>query len=333
MKLLIIGGGKFVGRATVEVALAKGHSVTVFNRGKTTTDVLPGVEWIKGDRDGDLAELAGKSWDAVIDVCAYYPRQVEALLKALRGLMGHYTLVSTVAVYANFDEPERDESGPMLAPIDGAEEKFTSETYGPFKVMCEKAALDFGPASTLFIRPGIIVGPYDPTGRFNYWVQRIAAGGEMLVPGGPDAPLQVIDARDLAQWMVEKTEARTAGAFNAVGPRHPITWSGMIETATLALGAHIEPIWVGDAFVEEQKAAEQGQLPLYIARDNPRFRHMFRVSGKLAFENGLVLRPLSETVRDTALWLGGPHSADAKKVGLSLEREAQLLAIWSERID
>jgi 2'-hydroxyisoflavone reductase len=333
MNLLIIGGGKFVGRATVEAALARGHSVTVFNRGKTTTEVISGVEWIKGDRDGDLAELGGKSWDAVIDVCAYYPRQVEALLKALKGRIGHYTLVSTVAVYANFGEPDRDEASPMLPPIDGAQETFTSETYGPFKAMCEKAALEFGPASTLLVRPGIIVGPNDPTGRFNYWVQRIAAGGEMLVPGGPDEPLQVIDARDLALWMVEKTEARTGGSFNTIGPRHPLTWSGMIETATLVLGAHVEPTWVGDTFIEEQKAAERSQLPLYISRDNPRFRYMFRVSGKRAFENGLKLRPLSETITDTLLWLRGPHAADAKTVGLSRELEARLLAIWRTRVD
>jgi 2'-hydroxyisoflavone reductase len=333
MKLLIIGGGKFVGRATVEAAVARGHSVTVFNRGKTTTDVLPGVEWIKGDRDGDLTGLDGRSWDAVIDVCAYYPRQVEVLLRALRDRIGHYTLVSTVAVYAHLGEPHQDESSPMLPPLDGAEEKFTSETYGPFKVMCERAALEFGPASTLLVRPGIIVGPYDPTGRFSYWVQRIAAGGEMLVPGSPDSPLQVIDARDLALWMVEKTEAKAVGGFNTVGPRHPLTWSGMIETATLALGAHVEPTWVGDKFVDENKAAERSQLPLYISRDNPRSRDMFRVSGKLAFENGLVLRPLGETVKDTLLWLRGPHSADAKTVGLSWALEAQLLADWRARAE
>jgi len=320
-----------VGRATVEAALARGHTVTVFNRGKTTTGVLPGVEWIKGDRDGDLGALGGRSWDAVIDTCAYFPRQVEVLLKALRDRMGHYTLVSTVAVYANFGEPDKDESSPMHLPIDGAEEKVTSETYGPFKVMCEKAALEFDPTSTLLVRPGIIVGPFDPTGRFSYWVQRIESGGEILVPGSPDAPLQVIDVRDLALWMVEKAEANAVGSFNTVGPRHPLTWSGMFETATLALESRVEPTWVGDKFVEEQKAAEQSQLPLYISRENPRSRHMFRVNGKLAFENGLVLRPLGETVKDTALWLRGPHSADAKKIGLSRELEAQLLATWRAR--
>jgi 2'-hydroxyisoflavone reductase len=155
----------------------------------------------------------------------------------------------------------------------------------------------------------------------------------MLVPGGPDEALQVIDARDLALWMVEKTEARTGGSFNTIGPRHPLTWSGMIETATLVLGAHVEPTWVGDTFIEEQKAAERSQLPLYISRDNPRFRYMFRVSGKRAFENGLKLRPLSETITDTLLWLRGPHAADAKTVGLSRELEARLLAIWRTRVD
>jgi 2'-hydroxyisoflavone reductase len=331
MKLLIIGGGKFVGRSTAEVALARGHSVTLFNRGKTTLEVVPGVEWIRGDRDGSLGELGGRSWDAVIDACAYYPRQVESLLRALKGRIGHYLLVSSVSVYANLGEPDRDEGSPLQPPIDGAQEKMTPETYGPFKVMCEKAALQLGPASTLLVRPGIIVGPHDTTGRFDYWVRRVAEGGEILVPGGPDAPLQIIDVRDLALWMLEEADVKAAGTFNAVGPRHPLTWSAMIETATLALGARVEPTWVGDKFIEEQNVGGQGQLPLYIPQDNPGFGCMFRVSGKLAFENGLRLRPLGETIKDTAGWLSGPDSADAKTMGISRELEVRLLAAWRAR--
>jgi 2'-hydroxyisoflavone reductase len=331
MKLLIIGGGKFVGRATAEAALARGHAVTLFNRGKTTLEVVPGVEWIRGDRDGSLGELDGRAWDAVVDACAYFPRQVEALLKALKGRIGHYLLVSSVSVYANLGEPYRDEESPLQPSIDGAQEKVTAETYGPFKVMCEKAALEFGPASTLLVRPGIIVGPHDTTGRFDYWVRRVAEGGEILVPGSPDQPLQIIDVRDLALWMVEKAESNAVGAFNAVGPRHPLTWSAMIETATLALGARVEPTWVGDKFIEEQKAGDPGQFPLYISKDNPRFRCMFQVGGKLAFENGLKIRPLPETVQDTHRWLRGPNSADAKIIGISRELESRLLAAWRSR--
>jgi 2'-hydroxyisoflavone reductase len=331
MKMLIVGGGKFVGRAAVEAASARGHAITVFNRGKTTLEVPPGVEWIRGDRDGDLGALDGRSWDAVIDTCAYFPRQVETLLKALKGRVGHYLLVSSVSVYANFAEPGNDESSPRHAPIDGAQEKVTPETYGPFKVMCENSALEWGPASTLLIRPGIIVGPHDPTGRFSYWVGRIALGGEMLVPGSPDDPLQVIDVRDLAAWMVKLAEENTAGKFNAVGPRHPLTWSGMIETATLALGAHLEPTWVGDEFIEEKNAGGPSQLPLYVPQASAEVRNIFRVSGKLAFENGLKLRDLGETIVDTRHWLHGTNAADAKAVGLSRDLEEQLLAAWRER--
>ncbi len=331
MKMLFVGGGKFVGRAAVEAALAGGHTVTVFNRGKTTNEVLPGVEWIRGDRDGDLGILDGRTWDAVIDTCAYFPRQVEVLLKVLKGRVGHYLLVSSVSVYADLGEPGRDESSTLHAQIIGAEERMTPESYGPFKVMCENSALERGPASTLLVRPGIIVGPHDPTGRFGYWVERIALGGEMLVPGSPDDPLQVIDVRDLAAWMVKMAEASTPGIFNAVGPRHTLTWSGMIETATLALGAHVEPTWVGDKFIEEKNVGGQNQLPLHIPRDNEGFRNMFSVSGELAFENGLELRPLGETIVDTHRWLRGPNSAGAKTIGISRELEAQLLAIWRTR--
>jgi 2'-hydroxyisoflavone reductase len=331
MKILIIGGGKFVGRAAAEAALARGHSVTLFNRGKTTLEVLPGAEWIRGDRDGDLAILDGRTWDAVIDTCAYFQRQVEALLRALKGRLGQYLLISSVSVYADLAEPDRDESGALHPPLVGAEEKVTAESYGPFKVMCEKSALEWGPASTLLVRPGIIVGPYDPTGRFSYWVQRIAAGGGVLAPGDPDVPLQVIDVRDLAAWMVEMAEANTAGCFNTVGPRNPLTWGRMFETAATALGVRVEPTWVDDTFIEERKVGEQTQLPLYIPRDSPGFRHMFQVSGKAAFEKGLKLRALGETIADTLGWLRGPHCADAKKVGLSREIEAQLLAAWRAR--
>jgi 2'-hydroxyisoflavone reductase len=265
----------------------------------------------------------------VIDVCAYYPRQVEALLKALKGRIVQYILVSSISVYADFGEPDKDESDPLHAPIDGAEEKFTSETYGPFKAMCERSALDWGPSATLLVRPGIIVGPHDNTGRFNYWVQRVAGGGELLAPGSPGAPLQVIDVRDLAAWMVERTEAKTHGRFNTIGPRSPLTWGAMFETAAAALGVRVNPTWVDDAFIAEHKAAERSQLPLYLPPEFPSMRNLFRVSGRAAFETGLSLRPLAETVVDTLHWLQGPLASDARKVGLTPDLEAQLLAAWS----
>ncbi len=331
MKLLIVGGGQFVGRAVAEAAVARGHEITLFNRGKTTLEVPPGVEWIRGDRDGDLGALGGRGWDAVIDTCAYFPRQVEALLKVLKGSIGHYLLVSTVSVYADLGRPCIDEGSPLHPRIDGAPEKVTPETYGPFKVMCEEAALEWGPASTLIIRPGIIVGPYDPTGRFSYWVGRVGAGGDVLAPGRPETPLQVIDVRDLGAWMVDRAAARTAGRFNAVGPVSPLTFGGMLASASAALGSRAEFTWVGDDFLAAMNAGDWSQLPLYVPEDSAKFKWIFRINGTAAFENGLRLRPLGETIADNARWLLGPHAAGAKVVGLSREKEAQLLAEWRAR--
>ncbi len=328
MNLLVVGGGKFVGRAVAEEAIARGHRVTLFNRGRTTLEVPAGVEWIRGDRDGDLGALGGRSWDAVIDTCAYFPRQVDGLLRALGGRSGHYLLVSSISVYADLTRAAIDEGSPLLARIDGASETVTPETYGPFKVMCEEAARGGKVAATLIVRPGIIVGPNDPTGRFSYWVRRVAAGGEVLAPGRPDAPIQVIDARDLGGWMVERSEARTSGTFNAIGPREPLTWGGLMETATEALGSRATFTWVGDDFPAGQNADDWSQLPLYLPSGHPKFRAMFRINGDAAFASGLRLRALGETVLDTARWLAGPRSQGAKTVGLSIEREAQLLSLW-----
>jgi 2'-hydroxyisoflavone reductase len=331
VKILVLGGGKFAGKAAVETALARGHTVTVFNRGKTTTEMIPGVEWIKGDRDSDLGGLGDRTWDTVIDMCAYYPRHIESLLKVLKGRIGHYVFVSSVAVYADMDRPGMDESSPLLPPLVGAAETFAAETYGAFKAMCEESALKWEPSSSLIVRPGILVGPNDPTGRFSYWVERVAAGGEILAPGNPDAPLQVIDGRDLGAWMVERAEARTVGTFNVAGPESPLTFGGMLEAAARALKVQPRFTWVGDDFVIETKAADWSQLPLYLSSKSPRGSGMYQISGKAAFANGLKVRPLAETIADNASWLRGSHSSDAKKVGLSREREAELLAQWRAR--
>jgi 2'-hydroxyisoflavone reductase len=331
MKLLVIGGGKFVGRAVVEAAVEAGHIVTVFNRGKTTTDVPSGVEWIRGDRDSELGRLLGRKWDAVIDTCAYFPRQVESLLRILKGNIGHYLLVSSVSVYADLSQPGITEDAPLLPGIEGAAEAVTPETYGPFKVMCEQAALENGPAGTLIVRPGIIVGPYDPTGRFSYWVQRISEGGEVLAPGRPGAPLQVIDVRDLGEWMVAMAESKAVGKYNAVGPEAPLTWRQMFSAAASVLGNKATFTWVHDDQLAESMTADWSCLPLYLPEANAKFRGMFRVDGSRARARGLKLRVLAETVADNARWLLGSETAGAKIIGISRDKEKELLDKWRVR--
>lgn len=328
MKILVIGGGIFVGRAVLEAALARGHTVTVFNRGKATAAFPPGVEWIKGDRDADLGALQGRKWDAVIDTCAYLPRQVESLLQALAGRMGHYQLVSSVSAYASLAEPGADEGRPTAPALDPVPLQMTPETYGPLKSMCEHAALRAGPPGTSLIRPGIIVGPWDPTGRFTYWVRRLAAGGEVLAPGDPASPLQVIDVRDVAALMVAVVEAGRAGACNAVGPAAPLTWGDMLAESGRALGVPSSFTWVDDAFVAEQRVGGWSDLPLYLPAAAVKFAGMYRIDGTHARRHGLQLRPLAETVGDLARWLRDPAAAQAKQMGLSPDRERELLATW-----
>jgi 2'-hydroxyisoflavone reductase len=327
MRILVIGGGIFVGRAVADAAVLRGHEVTLFNRGKSAAEVPPGMEWIKGDRNEDLGALGQGLWDAVIDTCAYFPRHVESMLKALHGRTGTYLLVSSVSVYADLATPGIDEAYPMSAPTDPAALTVTPENYGPLKAMCERSAVERGPASTLLIRPGIIVGPRDPTGRFAYWMRRVARGTEMLAPGRPDSPLQVIDVRDLGPWMVAMLESGAAGPYNAVGPEAPLTWREMLCGAAGALGTSPTFTWADDAFIDKHSPSG-ALLPLYVAQSATKFQSMYRVSGKAAMGRGLKLRPLASTIADTARWLAEASPGSTKEAGVSIDREVELLREW-----
>jgi 2'-hydroxyisoflavone reductase len=329
MKILIIGGGVFVGKAIAEAASGRGHRVTIFNRGKTTTATLPGIEWIKGDRDGDLSALHAGGWDAVIDTCAYFPRQVRALLGAVGSTIGHYTFISSVSAYADISQPGLSESAPLAPFPDAAEDKVTGATYGPLKSECEKAALDSGVGAVLLVRPGIIAGPWDPTGRFACWLNRVARGGEMLVPGGADATLQLIDVRDLAAWIIPMVETRSAGAFNTVGAG-PFTWGDMLAACSAATRSTPTFTWVSDAFIAEQGVTDWTSLPFYLFRDRRSIAGLFQVDGSAALRTGLVHRPFAETTADTYRWLreGAPKEPI---LGLAPEREKELLAAWHAR--
>src|SRR5512136_1410936 len=217
MNLLIIGGTRFVGRHLVEYALARGHTLTLFNRGQSNPDLFPRVEQLHGDRAADLSLLQDRSWDAVIDTCGYVPRIVRLSAQTLAGRTDRYVFISTVSVYAQDNPRGMDENAPLAALKDETIEEITSETYGGLKALCEKAVEAVYPNRALIIRPGLIVGPYDPTDRFTYWPWRTAQGGEVLAPGNPDQPQQIIDARDMARWIVQMVEAKRTGVFNAVG--------------------------------------------------------------------------------------------------------------------
>ena len=329
MNILIIGGTKFVGRALVDAALARGHQLTLFNRGRTNPDLYPNVEIIQGDRDGQLNLLGDRSWDAVIDTCGYVPRVVGASAAALREKLGLYVFISTISVYAPSDEANRDEDAPLADQLeDPSAEEITGPTYGPLKVLSERAVMVAYPDSHLIIRPGLIVGPHDPTNRFTYWVTRMARGGRVLLPDALDTPVQFIDVRDLADWTLHLMEAGQRGIYNATGPAQRLHFGTVIDTAEAASGHAAERALLSEAFLLEQGLRPFTDLPLWLpAADAEAFNTISIARGLAA---GLKFRPLAETVADTLAWA---RSLDEMPgvAGLSPEREAEVLSAWDAR--
>lgn len=335
MDILILGGGVFLGAASLQAALARGHHVTVFNRGRARSAWPDGVEALTGDRVADLHTLAGRRWDAVIDTCGYVPADVQRSAEALRDACERYLFVSSVSAYADTTEPMTGEDHP-LAPFDGiARDDRDLRHYGAQKAACEAEVLRvFGPRA-LVVRPGLIVGPGDRSGRFSYWIWRTADGGTMLVPGVPSAnALQFIDVRDLAEWMLRLLEAGARGAFNGSGPvgGTPIGWDTLIaacqaEAAARGL-APATAVRVGEAFLLEQGVQPWSELPLWLPSIDPESAGFNRDLTRAAAA-GLRTRPLHETIA-AVLDEGIPPPDDKRRAGkLAREREAALLAAWS----
>ncbi len=316
MQLLVIGGTRFLGRALAEDALARGHDVTLFNRGQTNPELFPEFERITGDRDGGLAALEGRSWDAVVDTCGYFPRIVRASAEALRDAVGTYVFISTISVYADLSK-RVDESSPLGTIEDETVEEFGPEfeNYGPLKALCEQAVQDVYGERALIIRPGFIVGPHDPTDRFTYWPVRIAHGGPMLAPGPPDRPFQFIDVRDLAGWIVRMADEGRSGVFNATNEG--------VALIELLHGADV--VWAPDEWLVEQGVSEE-DLPLWSP--DPRLAALHEADVSAAVAGGLSFRPAEETFRDTLEWRG---AAPELATGMSAARESELLAEWRNR--
>jgi 2'-hydroxyisoflavone reductase len=218
VRLLVLGGTKFLGRAVVEEALERGHAVTLLTRGETNPELFPDAERLRGDRNGDLTALEGREWDAVLDTSGYLPRVVRASAELLADHAAHYTFVSSISVYSDFSEPAGEDDTPLTRLDDTSDESLEGERYGGFKALCERVVDEVFPGRSALVRPGLIVGPNDPTRRFTYWPKRVAQGGEVLAPGRRGRQVQFVDARDLASWLVDLGERRTDGTFNATGP-------------------------------------------------------------------------------------------------------------------
>jgi len=324
MRILLIGGTRFVGRHIVEAALAAGHEVTLFHRGQTGADLFPDVEHRIGDRNSDLSALAEGRWDATVDTCAYFPRQVHVIADALGERAGHYQQVSSVSAYASPASRGYREDAPLASLDDPSVEEITDETYGGLKVLCERVAVErFGPGS-IIVRPTYVVGPDDYSWRFPWWVARIARGGEVLAPGPADAPSQVIDARDMGAWMIGLLERDESGAFHAVGPSSTFTWGEQLETIASSVAPEGTTLrWVDSDFLLEAKL-DDSALPLWPGADPDML--MMTADPAAALATGLTIRPLAETVRDTLAWTRTVEQPE--KSGISAADETALLEKW-----
>ena len=312
MRILVIGGGRFAGRHFTELAAAAGHEVTVFNRGKSSLPAPVGVDEVHGDRETDIGLVANRDWDAVVDMCGYVPRVVGIATEALRDATQTYLFISTISVYA--DSAERiHEDSPREVLADPTTETVDGETYGGLKALCEDVVVQAFGDRALIARPGMIVGPLDPTDRLTWWVARAAEGGRVPAIGSADSPMQYIDARDLAAWMLHALENGVRGTFNLTGK--PTTLG-----ATLAAAGASEPVYVSAADAEAR-----GVEPSAFAWSVPEDRGViWDVDISKALASGLQLRPIEETVRDTVAW-HRTRTGHEWKAGLSPEQEAKLL--------
>jgi 2'-hydroxyisoflavone reductase len=325
MRLLIFGGTGFLGRYLVQAALEHQHTVTLFNRGHTHPELFPKVEQIHGDRDNNLQALNGRTWDAVIDSNGQLPRHVRESASLLANSIQHYTFISSTSVYADFSIAPIDERSPVSKLEDLGDESIAPETYSARKALCEYYATQALPNRTLVIRPGLIVGPHDPTDRFTYWPHRVAQGGQVLAPGDPEQPVQFIDARDLAAWNIAMVEARHTGTFNAKGPGGTLTIRQLLEHCREVSSSSASFEWVSESFLLEHQVLPYLQLPLWVPGDMVGFS---RVNCHKAIAAGLSFRPLTETIQDTLAWDATRPADYTLRAGLTPEREQQLLREW-----
>ena len=341
LEILVLGGTGFLGPHFVEAARAKGHKLTLFNRGKTNPERFAGdqyddIEQLQGDRKTDMKALENKrKWDAVLETSAYIPADVARSTKLLGDRCGQYLLVSTISVYAKMDTPNQDESAPLAQLADPNVTEVTGETYGGLKALCEAAALKQMPGKVTVVRPGLIVGPRDPTGRHTHWPTRLAGGGEVIGPGDGATPVQWIDGRDLAAFLIALIEAKAMGVFNALGPERRVTIKEALDQTNSAVGGKATITWVDAAFLEQEGVSPWSDLPMWIPNEGD-MAGAGTMSNARAVAAGLTFRPIADTARDTLAWLEhlDPEEFPVDKrdkvrsSGITRERELAVLATY-----
>lgn len=333
LRILILGGTGFIGPHQVRYALERGHQLTLFNRGRTNPGLFPQVEHLKGDRAAkQLDALRGKKWDVVIDNSATNPAWVQDSAQLLRDATGQYIFISTRSVYSDVSRVPMSAAAPVFTAETAGWREGQPMPYGLQKALAEKNAMEALPGRTTIVRPGLIIGPGDDTDRFTYWPVRIERGGEVLAPGDGSDPVQIIDARDLSEWVIRLAEGRHYGTFNAVGPRVPRPFDELLYGIRAVTTAETTFTWVSTDFLLERKVRPYSDLPVWMpARDGREGFARFDITPEV--ERGLTFRPLAVTVRDSLDYF---HSLPAErqatlKAGLAPAREAELLAAWKAR--
>ncbi len=332
MKILILGGTKFVGRTLVDSALEAGHQITLFNRGKSNPNIFANVETLVGDRDGNLSALEGRTWDIAIDTCGYVPRIVRQSVELLKDSVERYVSISTLSVYEEADADIAEES-PLKKIADETTEEITAETYGALKVLCENEVEKCFARRSLHIRPGYIIGPHDPTDRFTYWALKATQAGDALAPNPPERQMQVVDARDLATWIISSCEKDYKGFYNAVGLANPLRFDELLATcvkvATEKKSDAANFVWVDEEFLTQNDVGFGSELPL--CSESPKDSSTKRIfNSSKAIAAGLSFCPLSETISNTITWAKSRPSDKQLHAGLTLEKESHVLSAWSQ---
>ena len=320
MQILFLGGTSFLGRHAAGVAVERGQEVTLFHRGSGPEDPFPEAEHLHGDRDGGLEVLRGRTWDAVIDTSGYVPRVVRQSAELLRDRVRRYVFVSSISVYSELADPVTEDGTPVAQLDDPASEDVQAD-YGALKAACERVVEEVYGDRSVRVRAGLIVGPYDPTDRFTYWPRRVAAGGDVLAPGKPDAPMQLVDARDLAAWLVRIAFDGPGGVFNATGPAEPITFGELLERARIAIGSDANFVWTEDERIVDAGVQPWTELPLWAPGHET--HGLLRASIARARAAGLDFRPLEETVVDTLAW---DRTEPGDRPTLARDKEEEILA-------
>jgi len=333
MNILFMGGTGFIGPHMVRALVNAGHDVTLFNRGKTNTHLFPDLAKIKGDRlTDDIKQVTGHNWDLIVDSSCYIPRAVDMLMAAVdTSKVKQYVFISTISVYASFAKAGITENSPLASMDEEPDSEDTGKWYGALKVRCEQQAEKALPGRVTKVRCGLIIGPGDKTDRFTYWPVTAANSDEMLAPGSGEDPLQTIDVRDLADWVLHCIDHQLVGAFNSTNPSGLYNFRDVLHMCRDELNPDLKLTWIPEEFLEAQNLGDSGGLPLWVG-GNADYAGLWKVNSELATSKGLKARPLSESIKDTwAWWLTLPVERTAKlKTGLSPERQAEILAAWHE---